>query len=636
MITLDFETEAINEHGRPPKPVGLAIRYEDGQQKYMSWGHPIENNCCLEEAEGVIAGILHGKEELLFHNAKFDLGVIAEMWRQDGDDLFAHLDFDRVHDTLFQLFLLDPHERTISLKPSAARHLGIQPEEQTELHEWIVQHVGCPAKEAGAHICKAPAGLVGKYAIGDVYRTRLLYDCLKGKVEEQGMTPAYDLERQMLPYLLQAELRGIRVDLAEVNRYREQYIAGLKRVEFQIYKYFGKFVDLGSPQQLGKALVRGGHVSGLLLTDGGKSSISKDSIAGAVWADPKLQTLISYWKSVSHALSHSWVPWSEQTVSGRLFSQFNQVRGDDSGLFDDDGKGIGGARTGRLSVAWFLNIANAKQRFNYDLLPPGTPKFVSPKVVLLPEEGETWVERDWRQQEFRVMAHFEYGPLFQRYQANPNLEIHQETTNIVNGAGYSYARDSIKIINLALLYKLGIDKMALKMGISRDEASNLRRLVQNANPGIAQLEAKIAELIDERGYVRTYMGARILKEPSRLIKGRLVNFIYKVPNHLIQRSAAEQMKRAVIKWHKEGYAAHFKWLLSVHDANEISVPPDRVVEASKAMDRVMQAGEFEVKMLSDMKYGPTWGTITKPCRCAGKCTVDCAKIKAAYDATQDL
>ena len=616
MITLDFETEAIDEHGRPPKPVGLAIRWQGGEQQYLAWGHPTENTCIAEDAWKRIKFIIEeGSQPLLFHNAKFDLGVIAEMYRARGLDLFKVLDFKRVHDTLFQLFLLDPHEKSIGLKPSAARHLGIEPDEQRELHDWILKHVpGATAKTAGAYISKAPAGLVGKYAIGDVYRTRLLFDCLKIKIEEQDMVRAYDLERAMLPFLLQAELRGIRVDLEMVNWYREQYTAGLKKVEFQIYKHLGKFIDLGSSQQLGKALVRGGHVSGLLQTPGGADSTSKDSIARAKWADPKLRTSISYWKSVSHALSHSWEPWAEQHVGDRLLSQFNQVRGDDSGLFGDDeggGKGLGGARTGRLSVAWFLNIANAKQKIDYSLLPPGTPIFVSPKVALLPEEGEEWLERDWKQQEFRIMAHYEYGPLFQRYQADPNLEIHQETTDSINSAGYGYDRDFIKRINLALLYKLGVDKMALAMGLERAQAIMLRKLVQNANPGIAQLESQIAELINERGYVNTYYGARILKEPSRLIQGRLVNFIYKVTNHLIQRSAAEQMKEAVVKWHADGYAARWPWLLSVHDALNVSAPPHELKEASRDLDYVMQAGTYEVKMLSDMKHGFTWGTLVK-------------------------
>lgn len=617
MITLDFETEAIDEHGRPPKPVGLAIRWEDGTQKYMAWGHPTENNCVEEEVFVVLWQIItiYSNERLLFHNAKFDLGVTAELFKKYGQDLFKLLDFRRVHDTLFLLFLLDPHERSISLKPSAARHLGIEPEEQQELHEWIVKHVGCSPKEAGAHICKAPASLVGKYAIGDVYRTRLLFDCLIEKLIEQDMERAYDLERDMLPYLLQAELRGIRFDLGAVNQYREQYTKGLKKVEYQIFKKLGKFVDMGSPQQLGKALVRGGHVSGLLSTPGGAASTSKDSIAGATWADPALKQAVAYHKSVSHALSHSWVPWSEQHIGDRLMSQFNQVRGDDSGIFGEGeggGKGMGGARTGRLSVAWFLNIANAKQKFNYALLPEGTPIFVSPKVALLPEEGHVWIDRDWKQQEFRIMAHFEYGPLWQRYQDNPYLEIHQEATDIVNAAGYGYDRDTVKTVNLALLYKLGVDKMALRMGLSRDQAYLLRKLVQAANPGAAMLEAKIEELINDRGFVLTYYGARILKEPSRVIGDRLVNFIYKVPNHLFQRSAAEQMKAAVVKYHKDGYAAEAPWILSVHDSNNISAAPEKRAIASERMNQVMLAGEFDVEMLSDEKYGPTWGTVAKP------------------------
>ena len=99
MVTIDFETEAIIGAGKPPKPVGVAIKVAGGKGKYMAWGHPVGNNCTVEEAGRVLKGLWGGP--LLFHNAAFDLSVAQ-----------AHFGLPTpcFHDTLFTLFLVDPHK----------------------------------------------------------------------------------------------------------------------------------------------------------------------------------------------------------------------------------------------------------------------------------------------------------------------------------------------------------------------------------------------------------------------------------------------------------------------------------------------------------------------------------------------
>ena len=51
MLTFDFETEGIvgNPIYNPPRPVGVAIKRNDGRSKYWAWGHPTNNNCTWEE-----------------------------------------------------------------------------------------------------------------------------------------------------------------------------------------------------------------------------------------------------------------------------------------------------------------------------------------------------------------------------------------------------------------------------------------------------------------------------------------------------------------------------------------------------------------------------------------------------------
>lgn len=171
MITLDFETEAIegNPLVNPPKPVGLAVWVEDFEPEYITdWSDMRRHWQDIVE---------HTEQPLLFHNAPFDLSVGCHWFDTPWPA------WERVHDTMYLLFLADPYAQSLSLKPSAERYLDEPPEEQNALHDWIVENVPeATYRNAGAFISRAPVELVRPYAIGDVERTRRLYDYLTASI----------------------------------------------------------------------------------------------------------------------------------------------------------------------------------------------------------------------------------------------------------------------------------------------------------------------------------------------------------------------------------------------------------------------------------------------------------------------
>ena len=116
VITIDFETAGIEARPKyPPVPVGFSIMDPNSKKaKYYAWGHPCENNCTFEEAQAILLEAWNGPSNLLFHNAKFDVDV-AQTHMGCGP-----IPWHRVHDTLFLLFLRDPHAMTLSLKPASA------------------------------------------------------------------------------------------------------------------------------------------------------------------------------------------------------------------------------------------------------------------------------------------------------------------------------------------------------------------------------------------------------------------------------------------------------------------------------------------------------------------------------------
>src|SRR3546814_829109 len=150
--TVDFETHGIDARPHyPPVPVGVSIKPWGKKSRYYAWGHLQGNNCSWEEARAALLDAYDNPDGVLFQNGKFDVDVAD-----------VHLDvpipaWDKIHDTQFLLFLDDPHQIELGLKPSAERLLGIPPEEQDAVGDWLVANQPNPGVKISqigrAHVC---------------------------------------------------------------------------------------------------------------------------------------------------------------------------------------------------------------------------------------------------------------------------------------------------------------------------------------------------------------------------------------------------------------------------------------------------------------------------------------------------
>ena len=78
-------------------------------------------------------------------------------------------------------------------------------------------------------------------------------------------------------------------------------------------------------------------------------------------------------------------------------------------------------------------------------------------------------------------------------------------------------------------------------------------------------------------------------------------YTYKALNKLIQGSAADMTKKAMVDLYKEGIVPH----IQVHDELDISVDGN----ADKIKEIMESAVELEVPNKVDYESGPNWGTI---------------------------
>ena len=605
VITLDFETEAIEDRPNyPPMPVGLAVKFPGQKSRYLAWGHPSGNNSSKAAAAEVLQRAWDAREPLLFHNAAFDLAVAQRFFSMPV------LPWAQVHDTMFLLFLRDPHATTLSLKPSAERILGLLPEEQDAVRAWLVTAgvVRSSDRKWGAHIAAAPGNVVGPYAIGDVDRTEALFRLVYPEIVTRGMSSAYDRERRLLPILMRNEEEGIRLDVKRLRADLAAATAAQEVAEAWLRKRLRtKDLNFDADEEVAEVLSSQGIVTDWTLTKTGKRSTSKQNLTAAQFSDPRIAAALGYRNRLVTCRGTFMEPWLQRVVGTYLQTTWNQVRN------SDDRGGFSGTRTGRPSTERpnFLNIPKTFDDKNDGYLHPEflkVPPLPLMRKYLLPDAGGAFCHRDFSQQELRILAHFEDAELLQAYNSDPSLDVHDYVRDQIKDiAGLDLPRRATKIINFGLIYGMGIGKLALGLEVSAEEARTIKTAQMQSIPGFKALQDAIKATVAGGEPIVTWGGREYYPEPPKIIDGRLRDFGYKLLNYLIQGSAADFTKEAVIRY--DEMRVHGRFLVTVYDEINISAPRAHVREEMEILRHAMDDLPLDVPMRSDGKVGPTWGDL---------------------------
>ena len=611
-VTIDFETLGIDPRPNyPPPPVGVAIKKPGKRARYYAWGHATKNNSTRDDATKALREVWDHPDGLLFHNAKFDLDV-AEV----------HLDFkppswDRIHDTVYLVFLDDPHAKRIDLKSTAQRLLDWAPEERDVVADWLVTNQpiqgvkisrSSRGKEPfGKYIAYAPGNVVGPYAIGDVDRTAALFKLLYKTVLARGMGPAYDRERRLLPVLLDMERRGVPVDLPRLRADVATYSDVLARCEAWVLRRLGCFeVNLNSGRQVVAAMIAAGKVDQTLLgvTKTGLHKSDKAAIAAAV-TDKVLAAMLRYTSQLKTCLRTFMEPWlrTAEKSSGLIYTNWNQTRGE-----------RGGTRTGRLSsTPNFQNIPKEFAPIWRDAENPKLPKFDLPPLPLcrgyiVAPEGHILCDRDFSSQELRVLAHFEDGAMASSYVDNPYVDFHQFAADMMTeSTGLRVMRRPAKTIGFSIIYGSGIPHLAKQLGVSVSIAKTFLDAYFKVFPGIREVQKGLKERVAAKLPIHTIGGREYHCEKPALVDGRTRYFEYKLLNYLVQGSSADLTKDAMIRFYDT--VGPGLLLLQVHDELLMSVPArERNVRMLQLCD-AMNDADLDVPMLSDGKWGHSWAAL---------------------------
>ena len=622
-VCIDFETFAILPRPEyPPKPVGVSIKYPGKRPQYFAWGHPTKNNCNEQRAIEALKEAWSWPGGLLFHNAKFDLDVAQ-----------THLslpmpDWSDIHDTMLLLFLDNPHADKLALKPSAERILGMPPTEQTAVRDWLINAQPIDGQRItktnfGAYIAYAPGDLVGMYADGDVIRTARLLDKLMPTIKKRKMIAAYDRERQLIPILIDMERQGVRVDLARLEHDVRMYDLALISIDKWIRRKLGvsNEFNIGSGQHLVHALI----VAGLIDQDklGLAPSSTEDKVVwksdkdslNAAMREPVISAMLQYRSQLGTCLETFMRPWLTTALrsGGLIYTQWIQIRG-----------GEAGARTGRFSSS--PNFQNIPQTFKpiwkhdesdkvkaakLPRCPISLPPLPLVRSYIIPyEPGYVLLDRDYSQQELRILAHFEDGPLLDAYRRDNWLDVHDHARTLINGMlGKNFERKPIKNTGFGLIYGMGIGKLAASSGITVEQAREVKDAYLKIFPGLRALNHLMKSRANDSLPIRTWGGREYHVEPPKIIDGWTQTYEYKMLNVLIQGSAADCTKEALIQY-SELKSLGVRLLLSVHDEIVISAPKKLMDQAMRELKQAMECVKFDVPMLSEGTISETnWGAM---------------------------
>jgi len=586
----DYETYKIGERPNesPPKPVGCALKIPGGKSKYYAWGHPCENNCTFSEFKRIMKQTVK-KYKTVYHNAKFDIEV-SEKWLDiplPNPDMYEC--------TMLLAYLRNPRERDLKLKNLADRWLNLPPDEQTELKNWIIKNIkGAKESNWGEFIAFAPGDLVGKYAIGDIDRTELLYYEFHPYIVEHGMSEAYLTEKIVLPITLEMERKGVPIDVKRLNQdLKAAYKLRDKSIDAVKKKLGVKEFNPGAPTQVIPLFEKAGlvHPDDWITTEKGNIRIGIEHLS-QVCNDKNIIKHMEMHSKLTKVISTYMEPWLKSAKDhGVFYPWFNQTRGDNDH----------GTKSGRFS-------SNFQQ----------TPREPDERLVGLPwmrnyvtgdSSKHIVLRRDFCQQEVRILAYYEDGELYNAYLKNPHLDVHDLVGMLIKErSGLDLSRIIVKTCNFLIIYGGGAPALQEQLGLSLSECKTILKAHAKALPGAKELANDIMKQCKRGEPIYTAGGREYYAERG---------YEWRMTNMLIQAGAADHAKRSMIRIHEAFKKLEdTRIMITVHDEFIVSTPytskKDKAMVMTTFRDAMNNDDLFNpIAMISDGKWGNTWGGSVK-------------------------
>lgn len=594
-IAIDLETRDENM-----KTLGTGWARRDGEivgiavaagsfKGYYPVNHQGGGNLPRSKVFKWIQEVLKTDAAKIMHNAQYDLGWIRSMgWEVKGP----------IIDTMVTAALVDENRRSYSLNNLSIEMLG-EMKSETELKEEAAQR-GLDAK---AELWKMPAMAVGFYAEQDAVLTLKLWHHLKTFVKKEQLQTIWNTEMELLPILIKMREVGIRIDLDKAEILKKQFKTLESSLITEIKKLSGVAVDIWAARSVAKAF----DAVGIKYDLTEKSKAPSFTTNWLTNNEHPLAKLIREAREVNKLHSTFIDSFLRFSHKGRIHAEINQLRSD-----------TGGTVSGRLSYS----------NPNLQQIPARNKEYGKLiRGLFLPEEGCKWGSFDYSQQEPRLVVHYaattdkKLGGLagadvLIRAYREDDADFHQVVADMAN-----IPRTQAKTINLGIFYGMGQAKLAKQLGITVEEAKAILAEYNNKVPFVKQLANRVQKQASETGAVKTIGGRKCrfnLYEPKSyglflaltekeyiMEHGSLSSarraMTYKALNRLIQGSAADQVKIAMVNCYKAGHIP----MLQIHDELCFNVESEN--DEKNIINVMENSVELEVPNKVDVAIGDNWG-----------------------------
>lgn len=373
-----------------------------------------------------------------------------------------------------------------------------------------------------------------------------------------------EVEQPLLIILMNAEIRGIQLDITYLKELETEYEEKIKEIE----KGFPE-INVKSTKQVSQYL----QETGARLTertDKGATKVDKMVLKRLSWNSNNSARQFLHHRELNKLLSTYVRPLTEQSdKGGRVHPSINQVGGRDS---------KGGTRTGRLSSS-NPNIQNISKR---------TKEGLRIRKAFIASPGMILCESDLSQIEPRILAHYCQSPkLLKAYNNKEDLyvklacDMFRKSENQIS----KIERFTAKTAFLATVYGCWYKKLKMIMETYSDEPipytdEDYKEIQENfwkGNPEIQSWRRQHIEHTIKLGYIDT-IGGRQIKIPNlkKISPWERQDIERMIINYSIQGSASDVIKKIVVRFDKEFQQQGYGHILAtVHDSVLFEMPASK-------------------------------------------------------------
>jgi DNA polymerase I-like protein with 3'-5' exonuclease and polymerase domains len=594
-IAIDLETKDPNLKTRGSgaiqgmgEIVGFAIAV-DGWSGYYPIAHEGGGNMDRQKVLKWIKEVLETPATKIFHNAMYDICWLkAYGFKING----------MIVDTMVMASLIDENRFSFTLNSISFEFLR-EVKDEKALKE-AAESFGLDAK---AEMYKLPAMYVGNYAEKDAQLTLELFKTLSREIKKQNLENIYQLETELFPCLIEMKFKGVRVDVEKAHKLKQQLNTKEKQLLLEVKKHTGEEVEIWAARSIAKVFDK--LALPYELTSKSKlPSFTKNFLSEHPHPTIKL---IAKAREINKAHTTFIDTILKHQYKGRIHADINPIRSDQ-----------GGTVTGRFSYS----NPNLQQI-------PARNKDLGPMIrsLFIPEVNHKWGCFDYSQQEPRLVVHYAAATepicfddsviqIVEKFK-NDSVDFHQTVADMAD-----ISRTQAKTINLGLFYGMGKNKLQAELGLTKVDADNLFNKYHENVPFVKDLMNRTSNHAQASGSIGTLLGRKCrfdkwepntfgmhtpmtYEEAERTYgRGRIKRaFTYKALNKLIQGSAADMTKKAMLDLYKEGIIPH----IQIHDELDISVESEE--QAKKIIEIMENAVTLAVPNKVDYESGDTWGDI---------------------------